>query len=172
MNMIRLTRPDDLDLIETWLTDASNLREHTGTDFQWKDFDDVDHPEMSGTVARHVRSHTITDDSGDSVGFVVTYPTLNYPWVWNLEVFVAPRARSAGFGSDLLNFAIDDLFSNTFCTVLEGTIAEDNDSSLAAFRKFGDVIVGRIDGYFKRKNSADVAAIRVAMTKEKWNDSV
>lgn len=170
--MIRKTHPDDLGLIESWLTDAGNLLEHTGTDFQWRDFDDVDHPEMSATVARHVRSHTITDESGDTVGLVVTYPTLNYPWVWNLEVFVAPVARSAGYGSDLLNFAIDDLFGNTFCTVLEGTIAEDNKASLAAFRKFGDVVIGRIDGYFKRKNSANVGAIRVAMTKEKWNGNV
>ena len=76
--MIRKTHPDDLGLIESWLTDAGNLLEHTGTDFQWRDFDDVDHPEMSATVARHVRSHTITDESGDTVGLVVTYPCLLY----------------------------------------------------------------------------------------------
>lgn len=170
--MIRKTSSEDLNLIESWLTDTGSLIEHTGTDFRWRDFDDIDQPEISATVARHIRSHTITGEHGDAVGLVVTYPTLDYPWVWNLEVFVAPTARSSGRGSDLLNFAIDDLFSNTFCTVLEGTIAEDNKASLAAFRKFGDVVIGRIDGYFKRKNSTDVGAIRVALTKEKWRNNV
>ncbi|MGV0431361.1 N-acetyltransferase family protein [Corynebacterium sp. 20_84] len=169
--MIRETLPEDLSHIEVWLSNPNNRMAHTGTDFQWSDFDDVEQAELSPTLAKHVRSHTLVAE-GTAVGIVVTYPTFDYPWVWHLEVFVDPLERSAGYGLELLTFAIDDLFQNTFCTVLEGTIAEDNQASLAAFCKFGDVIVGRIDNYFMRRDSAKVAAIRVAMTKEQWNARV
>ena len=165
--MIRETIPEDFSRIEEWLSNLDNRRAHTGTDLQWSDFDDVEHAEMSPTLVKHVRSHTLVAENA-VVGIVVTYPTFDYPWVWHLEVFVDPLMRSSGYGLELLNFAIDDLFKNTFCTVLEGTIAEDNEGSIAAFRKFGDVIVGRIENYFMRRDSTKVAAIRVAMTKEEW----
>lgn len=166
--MIRKTLPDDFSQIEAWLLDAKNRLSHAGTDLEWRDFDDVEQAELSSTVMKHTRSHTLAVD--DMVlGVVVTYPTIEFPWVWHLEVFVDPSARTAGHGMDLLNFAIDDLFRNTFCTVLEGTIAEDNHASLAAFSKFGDVVVGRIENYFMRRDAKKAAAIRVAMTKEQWD---
>lgn len=171
MTTVRKTEPDDYSTFRGWLTTTENVISYTGTDFSWEDFDDSDNPEMSATVARHIRSHTMVDDRGTALGLVVAYPNFDYPWVWNLEVFVDPAERSAGRGSELLRFAVNDLFNNTFCTVLEGIIAEDNDASLAAFQKFGDV-VGRINGYFKRKESADVGGIRVALTKEAWRNHV
>jgi hypothetical protein len=170
--MIRPTQPEDIIQVRTWLTDEKNLLAHTGTDLRWKDFVRDEEPEMSATVAKHVRSYAMTDARDKAMGVVITYPTLDYPWVWNLEIFIAQEARKSGRGFSLLKFAIDDLFRNTFCEVLEGTIAEDNKASLAAFQKFGNIVVGRIEGYFKRKNSTSVAAIRVAMTKEIWNDKI
>lgn len=82
MTTVRKTEPDDYSTFRGWLTTTENVISYTGTDFSWEDFDDSDNPEMSATVARHIRSHTMVDDRGTALGLVVAYPNFDYPWVW------------------------------------------------------------------------------------------
>ena len=55
MTTVRKTEPDDYSTFRGWLTTTENVISYTGTDFSWEDFDDSDNPEMSATVARHIR---------------------------------------------------------------------------------------------------------------------